>query len=261
MEGAPKHPAIITPIGGGTYRSAPLEQFVLPDPNYLLPEYPRDLFPITRVILREAAEKFKEGKRLVPSCSYVIERLTPFFVSAVENRLIRSHEVSECIRVLVRLTLIASDCRDWYSLSQQVEASEQWGKLDQAIAEATMPALKEAGLVPEKRHTSEQPTADSNYYLGEWINEMVDEGRKVAGMLRANKRIEDIRLEHPVFCTEVLDALPQRDRDLFCNDARRSLTIPLLLHHIGQVKGIGEERASDLRKKYRRAVKKTRQKK
>src|SRR5262249_27855292 len=96
------------------------------------------------------------------------------------------------VRVLGRLTLIASDCRDWYSLSQQVEASEQWGKLDQAIAEATMPALKEAGLVPEKRHTSEQPTADSNYYLGEWINEMVDEGRKVAGMLRANKRIEDI---------------------------------------------------------------------
>ena len=93
---------------------------------------------------------------------------------------------------------------------------------------------------------------DHQELMGEWIDQMVNEGKVAADMLRVAKKPEEVRERCTRFFAEVLDKLPERLRDEFYREARLHLFVPRLLYWIGKAQGITGETAANYRKKYRK---------
>lgn len=51
---------------------------------------------------------------------------------------------------------------------------------------------------------------DKNVLLGEWIDQMVNEGKAAVGMLRAGKKPEEVREKQPRFFTEVVGLISRK---------------------------------------------------
>jgi|HubBroStandDraft_6_1064221.scaffolds.fasta_scaffold106653_2 hypothetical protein len=118
-----------------------------------------------------------------------------------------------------------------------------------------------SGLAP--RTSEPLPTLPvkepSDLILGQWAEDMLEEGKLVAGALRGGKRPDELRSQFPRFFVEVLDRLYEAKRNVFIEQAQRlRLTVPMLMEWIGDVKGLKGPSMYDLRQKYRRATGKTR---
>jgi len=97
------------------------------------------------------------------------------------------------------------------------------------------------------------PDVDGAADLGKWAEGLLPEAKRFVRMVGAQP--EDLREQFPALFGEVIGRLYGKKRQKFFEDARcRSMNVPELLALFAEVKNISGSRLQDLRKKWRRTV-------
>jgi len=106
---------------------------------------------------------------------------------------------------------------------------------------------------PEKETSSlqETPPIDNSVLRGQWIDQMYEQGKRAVAMLQAHQSPEEVRQKCPRFFTEVLDRLPEDQRQEFYDKPLRAGLYQL----IGQVEVLSPSTARQYRKKFLKARK------
>ncbi|MBZ5641154.1 MAG: hypothetical protein LAO19_00175 [Acidobacteriia bacterium] len=141
------HP--IRPVVGGGY-SARLEHTVIPE----LPEsYPINLKPQTDLILAKAGLEFPVQTQIQKYCRYVISKLKPHFLAAVEDKTLRADEILDIMnRVLRRIAIFnAETSEDQYRIAQEAKRSDEWLELAEGVERVVADVCTGGPVGPAKR--------------------------------------------------------------------------------------------------------------